>query len=292
MTSEAEWSEDVEEETKPTFLELFYDLVFVVVLHKIATGLEEEESITRDTVWAYCLRVFMAWWTWHMTATWTNLCSYLTTEYHVLHYVAILLQGFGMALMSSAGTEGDNDLFLGFYLGTRIVNLIAWVYLVNQLTASQKLPQEMIDVLDGLVKVTSVFLLVESAVYIPAAVLAHAGSSEKSLSLWLAGVLFTLSIRTIGGWNHDKKTEEVKKVAKFKLDHLEERYGLLVIILLGEIVASSAAVSSKDGFWVYFKVFSAVVTAFTGFLLYFEALPKGEMQSTDPLALCWLTPLF
>ena len=49
---------------KVEWLELLFDLVFVVVVHQIAVPLEDQ-ALTAGRTLRFCLRVFCVWWIWH-----------------------------------------------------------------------------------------------------------------------------------------------------------------------------------------------------------------------------------
>ena len=70
--SGAEEEEDIEQ--KPTYVELFSDLMFVVAMHLVAEPLEEMESFMSMELPLYLLRVFSIWWMWQSAMAWSNMC--------------------------------------------------------------------------------------------------------------------------------------------------------------------------------------------------------------------------
>ena len=94
--------------------------------------------------------------------------------------------------------------------------------------------------------VTMVMSTVEVIILVAAMVLAQQEDSDSALCVWAVLPVFVFGLRLFGGYKHRPNQSKESDVRMKFLDkhHMAERYGLLVLITIGEIV--SAAASADD----------------------------------------------
>ena len=97
--SGAEEEEDIEQ--KPTYVELFSDLVFVVAMHLVAEPLEEMESFMSMELPLYLLRVFSIWWMWQSAMAWSNMANLLFEgdDLKGWHHIVLFLTVAALAVL-------------------------------------------------------------------------------------------------------------------------------------------------------------------------------------------------
>ncbi len=232
-------------ERRATWLELFYDLVFVIAVAQVSSRFDHDQTF-RSML--HDIFIFLpVWWGWVGFVIYSNRFDTDDLTYRVL----TLLQMFGalaMALTLHGALEGSAHAFALSYIFVRVILLIsyarAWWYV----------PEAR--------KVTSFYLLgfgTGVALWIASEFL----SAPAEFWLWFAGLGLDFVLPWIA----------VRLLSKTPIDskHLPERFGLFTIILLGEqmlaiarsivgehwtepiIVAGIAAfVIAACTWWIYF----------------------------------------
>ena len=239
-----------------TWLELFFDLVFVASISVITHHLAHvhDGHIEGQQVMLFVTEFIPIWWIW---ATHTLYSNRFDTD-SKNHRLASLLIMFLMTTLSALLEGGlfDNSIgFIGFYIVIRAV--LAGMYF-----AASKRFQET-KVYTRLIGITILFGVAISAISI------FFGSPVRQI-LFLGGIGLEMIVAV---WISIR--ENFLPVHR---DHLVERVGLLSIILLGESVIS--LVSGLSGLnWNQYDVFAAL----TGFLMigaiwwiYFDGFNKLE----------------
>jgi len=199
-----------------TWLELFFDLIFVVALGKVTHLLAEthEGQISMETVLTFALLFLPFWWVWTLHTSFSNR---LDGEKD-LHKVLTLLLMFLLIMLSTtlnAGVDNNHILFLVVY-GTVKLCVIG-IYVSDVLAAQDRYINKRIII----VLVLGTFLAMSGIFF----------------SYLIAAVLLTLSILVEilviqTALNAKTTTQPVEK------EHLVERIGLLAIVLLGESIIS------------------------------------------------------
>lgn len=241
------------EERHAGWLELFYDLLFVALVAQLAHPLVDHPG------WEAALRMLVlflpAWWLWVESTLYSNLTGEGGAERRVtwLAQMAILLV---MAGAAAPAAHGDPALYAGAYTATRILLVILRLLLRGKGPAggSSRPP------------------LISAALW--------AGSTMLPPPLaylpWLAGLIIEIT-----PWlSRSRGTSPVQRRLTgggIENGHLVERFGLFVIIVLGEgiaqIIASIAQTDADPAavltglaafivlallWWLYFDFGSAV----------------------------------
>lgn len=245
------------EEHRVSWLELFYDLVYVVVIARLAHLVTHGHNghLGLNEFMVFVALFIPVWW------AWTGHTLYATRFYDdsVVDRLLTLGQMFLVTLMALFITNafhGEGQMFALVYAGIRglLVVMYLRVWLLNK---------DLRSVSSCLASGFSVgALLWLSSAFLPV---------PWMYGLWAAGLLVDLMTPF--------RCRPVLKTISVHKHHLPERFGLLMIILLGESVASlTSALSPADltvevlciallGFislsavwWHYFEVIERVVS--------------------------------
>lgn len=245
-----------------TWLELFFDLIFVVALGKITHLLSHvHDGHLSHGVWLKFVLLFIPlWWIWIGHTTYSNRFDADERP----HRVATLLLMFLLILFSVLiDQEMDRNfhLFAGVYVGARL--LIAGFYFNAAKSYPDKkgfcIPMGRIYAAGAFISLSAVFFELPLAAFV-----------------FYAGILFDIFVPLI----------LKKKIVFFPVDkdHLVERVGLLAIILLGESI-----ISLSNGITSVSWQMQTIVTASTGFVLlgmiwwiYFDSFPFLTESKKDP----------
>jgi low temperature requirement protein LtrA len=219
-----------------TRLELFFDLAFVLFVAECADVLAKNETFTGGLKFAAVLAV--GWWAWASTTLYANRFDTDDAPFRLL-----TLTGMGGVIVMAASadqvTEPSGKWFALGYVMLRIVLVIGY------LRVWRTLPDTRAGIRPYLVghSAGAVFWLASMAVEGPA-----------RYALWAAGILVDLLGPT---W-----AARTKDAPPLHMEHLPERFGLFVILLLGESVAGTVH-GLHDGKWST----GPVTTALAAFLV-------------------------
>lgn len=193
-----------------TFVELFFDLVFVFALTEV-TALTlhhlDWEGVARSV-----LILWMIWWAW---TQWTWALNPSDTDHSVVRATTLVATAVAFIMAASVGQAFDGDAGLWFalpYVGVRAIGMA--IYLVVASEHHQQL------------------LAVRRFTYasIPGMVVVVIGGfidEDLRAWVWLGAVVLDVGATIIAGGLDDWRLHA---------DHFAERHGLFVIIALGESV--------------------------------------------------------
>lgn len=235
------------------WLELFYDLLFVVLVAQLA------HSVIEDPGWQSGLRLLVlflpAWWVWVGSTLYTNLTGEVGAERRLdtLGQMAIVMV---MAASATQAAEGHPALFAGAYAASRLA------VLVFRALARRKWPA------GG----ANWPLLVSASLWIGSIWL----DPPLAYVPWLVGLaveVYGVVRRRAGG----SFVRQRLASGQISLSHLVERFGAFMIIVFGEAIAQIvAAIAGTHGtplvvitglaafsvvamlWWLYFDYGSAV----------------------------------
>jgi len=223
-----------EEERRTSYLELFFDLVFVFAFTQVTSLILEDTSAAGFARAALVLA--MVWWAWSAYAWMTNAVDVdnVVTRLIVLGAMAA---AFFMALAVPDAYQDEGGWFAVAYFTARILNttLFSW------------------GVRDDLVQLRATLRL--APWFLAAAVVALAGGfldGDGRAYVWAASLAIdVIGTLTVAGTNW-----------RVSPSHFAERYALIVIIALGEsIVAIALGTSELDRDLVFAL---SVIVAFAG----------------------------
>ena len=204
------------------WMELFFDLVFVVFVGQLAHGIHGNPG------WAefgtFVLLFFPAWWAWVNIVSVVNLLPGLSSRGLGLAMLAAMAAA---GLMAAAAPEAFGGRAWAFSLANaamRVVLLVLWLYQHHQ--KSVDTPWRIWIYNGG----TAALWLVAAALPLPAAVV-----------LWAASIAVEVAMVLLGG-----RLWAQRSVGGINVGHASERLGLFVIIVLGESVFTIVSELSAD----------------------------------------------
>ncbi|OLS28852.1 MAG: hypothetical protein HeimC2_04530 [Candidatus Heimdallarchaeota archaeon LC_2] len=200
------------EDQSVTFVELFFDLVFVFAVTQITLLLHEH--FDNKHLLQATLIFWLIWWSWQQF-TWalnTIDTTNVYVEFLILLSTAI---AFFMAVAIPEAFDGRGILFATTYIVTRIIGLSL------QFKVSDELGQrEMVKRWASLSAIGLAFVIIGALI---------GGNSQ--FVFWAIALIFDLTAATTSA----------QETWTINTDHMTERHGLIIIIALGESLIVAAA---------------------------------------------------
>src|SRR5215470_4076646 len=226
-----------QEPRRVSWLELFFDLIFVAAVSQVSHPLGEDYSL--HGIIRYSLMFLLIWWAWFGH---TMYATRFEAD-DVVHRLLTLVQIFAAAAMAANAKQDladrDSAGFGAAYAVQRIVLVIQ--YLRARREGKTR----------GLTTIYAAGFSTAAIFWIVAAL------TPPPARFWLWGVALLIDFAT--PWAAVKYTHTVPPDA----EHLPERFGLFTIILLGESVAAVMRGMESQETWPV----SAAISAFTGLAL-------------------------
>ncbi|MBH8552892.1 low temperature requirement protein A [Nostocaceae cyanobacterium CENA357] len=240
--------EDSEEERRATWLELFYDLVFVVAISQLAHNLKEDISFSG--FFGFVVLFIPVWWSWIGATFYANRFD----SDDVLRRLFVGLQMLTAAAMAINIHHGLGESSPGFALAYalgRAVLVAEYVRAGIHIPSARPLTNHYAM---GFA-IAAFFWLISAFVPIP-----------WRFALWTLGVIIDFATPLTG------RKFQIKLLPH--ASHLPERFGLFTIIVLGEaIIGVVNGVSEQK--WDILTVISAMfglIIAFSFWWIYFDNL--------------------
>ncbi|WP_127504674.1 low temperature requirement protein A [Actinoplanes solisilvae] len=229
-----------------TRLELFFDLAFVLFVARCADVLAKDESWHGALVFAAVLTV--GWWAWASTTLYANRFDTDDAVFRLLTLAAMA----GVVAMAAAVDKIDGPAGRWFALGYVVIRV---ALIAGYARAWRHVPEARSTVRLYLIghSLGAGIWLISLAVPTPA-----------RYWLWGAGVLVDVVWPTAAA--------RLKDAVPLHLEHLPERFGLFVILVLGESVAA-VVTGVHDGGWkaaVLVVAALALVVAAALWWIYFD----------------------
>lgn len=250
----------VERERRATFIELFFDLVFVFALTRVTALVLGDTSL--EGFGRAALVLALVWWAWSAYAWMTNAIDIERTGVRVLLLIATA-GAFVMAIAVPHAYDTEGIWFAGAYAFVQVLSTILYV---TGLRGDREHQQ-------AILRLAPWFLLG------PAIALAGGLVEDPQLrtGLWVVALLVNVvGTFTVGG-------------ERFRVSpgHFAERYGLFMIIALGESIVAIGAGLDEIERDLAFGL--AVVVAFAGvaalWWAYFDftqVAAERALHRTDP----------
>jgi len=240
---------------KVTWLELFFDLIFVAAVAQVAAPLREHYSLMELV--RFTPLFALIWWAW----TGHTVFSTRFDTDDVVQRVLTLVQMFAVAAMAANAKDAlDSRSSAGFAAAYAVVRLV----LVSQYVRARRVREARPLTTRYLAGhgVAAVFWLTSALVPVPA-------------RFWLWTIAFTLDLGT--PWLAVPHSVNVPPDAA----HLPERFGLFTLILLGEsVVAVMQGMESQDD-WTLpaaTSAFLGMAIAFLTWWWYFDGVAGASEQ--------------
>ncbi|MDG2529627.1 low temperature requirement protein A [Caulobacter endophyticus] len=252
-----------------TYVELFFDLVFVFAVTQLSHGLIGHPSLMGLLETA--LLLMAVWWAWVYTAWVTN---WLDPERPPVRIMLFLIMAAGMVLATSI-PQAFEDRGLAFALAFVAIQLGRSLFTVWCVRGDKSLKLNFIRV--------SAWLAVSGVLWIAGGLLAD----EARLACWATAIAIEYASPAAGFWTPGLGRS---RTADWTVEggHLAERCALFTIIALGEsILVMGATAAGMD--WtptVILSFASAFVASIAMWWIYFsftaEAASEAISHSDDP----------
>jgi low temperature requirement protein LtrA len=205
--------ENIDKERKASWLELFYDLMFVAILAQLSHYLFKHLSFEGFGVYVFLF--IPAWWIWN-SITFYNERYEMNDIRHRIFTFLNMLPLAGIAFSVSGATGDKANIFAISYIISRILLIYLW------LTAGESKLEKKLSYIFTVGFSISVILWIIS-IFVPA---------PYKFILWGTGLLIDMITPMV-----TLKTQA--KLPKISTSHIPERFGLLVILTIGETVIGS-----------------------------------------------------
>lgn len=246
--------EGSEEERRVTWLELFYDLVFVVAISQLAHKLNEDVSLSG--FFGFVALFIPVWWSWIGAAFYANRFDTDDLGHRLLTAVQMLAVG-ALAVNVHHGL-GDSAGFALSYAAVRAVLVVEYLRAGRHVVAARSLTRRYARGF-GL---AAVIWLVSAFVPTP-----------LRFGLWVLGLVVDFATPIFAGQLHAQLAPHTS--------HLPERFGLFTLIVLGEsIVAVVNSVAEQP--WNVQSAIAAVFgfsIAFSFWWIYFDNLDASAIRA-------------
>jgi low temperature requirement protein LtrA len=205
-----------------TRLELFFDLAFVLFVARCADLLAKDETWSGGLIFAAVLTV--GWWAWASTTLYANRFDTDDAVFRVLTFIAMA----GVVAMAASVDGIGNDTGRWFALAYVVVRL---ALIAGYLRAWWHLPEARPTIRPYLIGHVAGAVLWTASVAVP---------TPWRYVLWGVGILADLLGPTVAA--------RLRDAVPLHMEHLPERFGLFIILVLGESVAATVT-GLHDGGW-------------------------------------------
>lgn len=243
-------------ERKVGFIDLFYDLIFVVVVAQLAHDLAHHPDWKH--LWQFGLSFAAVWWLWIGHTFYTDRFETNDVSHRLFTFFQ-MIPVVGLAVFAH-GAYGDTALpFSVAYMVGRVFIIYLW-WRGGRHDAEAK------HLCDGYVAGFTLGLLPwVASVFAPL---------EVKPFLWALGLVIDLATPSV-------LRQRIAALPKFSHSRLAERFGLFTIIVLGESVAGTVnglggldTITGMD----QLTGLLAMLLAFLLWWIYFEMVPREELQ--------------
>ncbi|GGJ34448.1 low temperature requirement protein A [Deinococcus roseus] len=255
-----------EEERKVSWLELFFDLVFVVIISRLAHHFGEHPS------WAglgeLALLFIPVWWIWIAGTVYTDRFETEDLSYRVLMFVMLLIVGV-MAVFAPYGLGKYADAYAWSYVAARILIIGMWLRAGRHNPIARPM--------------TTKFALGFGA---SAILWAISTQVDGSLSILLKGIGLVFDTLT-PVWT----IKDQAKLPRLSGHKMPERFGLLVLIVLGESIVgmvNGLADAHDLNLTVFMRYLLGALVCFGLWWVYFDFIGRRRPNRAHiSLSLTW-----
>ena len=226
-----------EEERHATWLELFYDLVFVVAIATLAHKLNENVSLSG--FFGFVALFIPVWWSWIGAAFYANRFDTDDVVHRLLTAVQMLAVA-GLAINVHHGLDSSSAGFALSYAAVRAVLVVEYLRAGRHVVAARSLTKRFAR---GFGVAAAIWLV---SAFVP---------TPFRFLLWVLGLVVDFATPIFAGRLHTQLAPHTS--------HLPERFGLFTLIVLGEsIVAVVKGVAEQQ--WNVQSAIAAVAKSATG----------------------------
>lgn len=247
-----------------TPLELFYDLVYVVAIAFLAGELHHAITEWHHVPHATLMYLWIFWCVWWPWNTYTFFASGYDTD-DTQFRLASFVQMIGVTIVAvgiKPAFHDENFLYIMLgYLVMRVPYIVMWLKVARDDSASRP-----------------VALRYAAGVFLAQCGWTFTVLFYQSWPIWISLLILELMVP----WFAERSTAKGENT-KYHVEHIEERMGLLTIIVLGESILAS--VNAFDSVFKHFTpelisvVAGALLILFSMWWLYFDDRVEEELHS-------------
>ncbi len=258
--------EELEKERKATWLELFFDLVFVVFVAELAHSLGGDPSWS--AVGGFVLMFLAMWWVW-IGSTYYN-DRYETDD--LAHRVFTFLLMVGVASMGFYVHGGLNEGTVGFalsYVFARVINIYLWWRAGKHNPPARTMTNRFV------IGFSISAILWTISIFLP---------PPLRFAFWAAGLAFDIitPFTTL---------RAQAKLPALTTSHLPERFGVFVILVLREPIAAviegTSAASHHLTLQLAVDGFLGLLLAFLLWWIYFDQVANERIRASIWARFAW-----
>jgi low temperature requirement protein LtrA len=260
----------LEANRRTTWLELFYDLIFIVTISGLAHNLSHNISLSNFL--AFGALFIPVWWIWISATLYDN---WFDCEIDLAHRLLILLQMNILVVLAANMHQGLNDNSIGCaisYVAVRIITIVEYLRAGHYIPEARPLTTRFTISF----AIASGFWLISAFAPLP-----------WRFILWTVGILVDLGTPRLVGM-------QLLKQFPVHIDHLVERLGLFTIIVLGESIVGVVGGFTEQE-WDFWPLMTAVLglgIAFCLWWIYFDSVDSSPLISVRSgnvkISLLWL----
>ncbi|MCX7595018.1 MAG: low temperature requirement protein A [Fischerella sp.] len=256
--------EDSEQERHATWLELFYDLVFVVAITQLADNLYEHSSLSG--FFGFVMLFVPIWWSWIGSVFYAN--RFDTDD--LGHRLLTVAQMLAIAALSINVHNGLDEGSVGFalsYAAVRAVLVVNYLRTIDGVVVARPLT---VRLALGFALAAVIWLV---SAFVPEPI---------RFALWGLGLTVDFATPISAGQLHLQ--------VPLHISHLAERFGLFTLIVLGEsIIAVVDSIAEQQ--WNIVLMLTAVFglsIAFSLWWIYFECVDSSPIQRARAVGRVWI----
>ena len=250
---------DDEKERHATWLELFFDLVFVVIISQLSHFLLHEVSLLRFLEFLFLF--IPVWWSWIGTAFFA--IRFYTDD--IGHRLLLLLQMGGAGAMAVNISGAFSNTFSGFAISYAFMRFILIVEYIRVFRTNTKSSESV----NQLVKRYIIGFSIAAIIWL---ISAFVPFIDIRFALWVIGLTIDFATPITAGKLHSKFAPHIS--------HLPERMGLFTLIVLGESIVGIVS-GMTEQVWDVYSVINAslgLCICFSLWWLYFDSTGRLPIQ--------------
>ena len=245
-----------EDERKASWLELFYDLVYIATVIQLGEFLHHHLSVIGALQFVFLFLI--VWWSWSGTTYYTN--RFVTDD--ALHRLLIFLQVFGVGYLAvniSTAFGAGGAAFALSYVGIRVVLILMYSRAYRHAAETRPLIRNYVT---GFSLGITFWLI---SAFVP---------EPWRYVFWGLGIASEVIVHFVAG------TQTLEAKVPFNLAHLSERYALFIIIVLGDSFIKAIGRVSDEGLTTATNVFGplAVLMVVSVWWVYFDDVAEAALR--------------
>ncbi|MFP4436132.1 MAG: low temperature requirement protein A [Chloroflexaceae bacterium] len=255
-----------EEERKVTWLELFYDLVYVATIIQLGNWLSDNVSPIGFA--GFFFLFVLIWW------SWTGITFYINRIVvdDVWHRVLVFVQMFAIAVMAISvnGAFGEKaGQFALAYAGVRLILIALYLRAGTHIPEARPLTRRYAT---GFALAAVLWII---SAFLPA---------PLRYAFWAGGLALDFATPL------SRRSRQMNARIAPDVPHMSERYGLLTIIVLGEsfVKVIGSASEAPLGFTALISGAFGMIAACSLWWLYFDNVAGAMVRATGRAPYVWI----